>query len=258
MSDLFGNNQKPVIGMVHLKALPGSAAFKGDMDEVYACAYRDAQALCAGGIDALLVENDGDQPFSSEISLAQATALAALAAYIKQSFGVVVGISAAFNSYKAALACAKAARADFVRIPVFVDTVVTFCGTIHPCCAEAIKFRSSIFAQDVKILADVQVKYTHMLLKDVSIEESAKMAQSCGADAIIVTGVASGNEPPIETVRRAKAAVSLPVIIGSGSTKDNVAEQLQVADGVIIGTALKTNGRIDPEKVLGFIDAAKG
>ena len=137
-----------------------------------------------------------------------------------------------------ALSIAKAVGAGFVRIPVFVDTVVAFCGVIGPAAPMAVKLRSRLQAGEVQILADVQVKYTKMLLPATTIEESAKMAQSCGADAIIVTGVSSGDVPPIDAVKRVKQAVAAPVLIGSGIARENVREQLAIADGAIVGLSL--------------------
>lgn len=250
--------QKPIIGMVHLKALPATAGFSGDMGPVYEQALADARRLLDGGVGALLVENDGDQPYESKLSTPQVAALAAVASRLRGTFDVPLGISAAFNDYEAALSIAKAVGAGFVRIPVFVDTVVAFCGVIGPAAPMAVKLRSRLQAGEVQILADVQVKYTKMLLPAITIEESAKMAQSCGADAIIVTGVSSGDVPPIDAVKRVKQAVAAPVLIGSGIARENVQEQLAIADGAIVGTTFKRDGRIDEEKVRDFMRAYRG
>lgn len=250
--------QKPIIGMVHLKALPGSAGFDGDMERVYRLALEDAAMLAKGGVDAIMVENDGDQPYESKLNTAQTAALAAVASAVCAQFDLPLGISAAFNDYQAALAVARAVGAQFVRIPVFVDTVVTFCGIIQPVGPQAMKLRRSLQAGHVKILADVQVKYTKMLLGDITIEESAKQAQNCGADAVVVTGLASGNVPAIEAVKRVKTAVQVPVLVGSGIDKTNVRQQLAIADGAIVGTTFKTNGAVDSEKVRAFMQARGG
>ena len=249
---------KFLVGMVHLPPLPGSAGFQGDMETVYNHALADAKALSDNGIEALMVENFNDGPYAKALSLEQTTALAAVTAVVKRETGLPVGIDAAFCDYKAALAGAKAAMADFVRLAVFVDTVECFAGIVEPCCSLAIPFRKQIGGENIKILADVQVKHTHMLLKDVDITESAQVAQASGADAIIVTGLATGAETPIDTVKRVKAAVSCPVIIGSGLNASNAKQQLSIADGAIVGSSLKTDGRIDGAKVRELIESLKG
>lgn len=251
------NTESPIIGMVHLKALPGSANFDGDMDKIYEAAIADAKALEAGGVSGIMVENDGDLPYSHMLSTEQTAALAALTAVIKQNVNVPVGVDAAFSDYESAIACAKAARANFVRIPVFVDTVVSFNGIMEACSHKALKFRSDIKANEVRILADIQVKYTKLLNPSITLEESAKWAQIAGADAVIVTGSHTGGETPIEAVKRAKKATALPIFIGSGVSTENVALQLSIATGAIVGSSLKSNGAIDEVKVKELMDKLK-
>src|ERR1051325_7542662 len=55
--------QRPILGMVHLLALPGAPLFGGSIDAVIDAALRDARAICDGGCDGLLFENFGDTPF---------------------------------------------------------------------------------------------------------------------------------------------------------------------------------------------------
>lgn len=242
-NDLFKDN-KAIIGMVHLLALPGSPAFDGDVDKIYEQALYDTKALEEGGVSAIMVENFGDMPYGKELSLEQSTALAALSAVVKQNTKLPIGIDAAFCDYKSALACAKAAGADFVRLAVFVDTVECFAGILEPCCSQALAYRKQIQAEDIMIFADVQVKHTHMMVSNVPIEESAAVAVSCGADVVIVTGVHTGGETPIEAVERVKKAVNCPVIVGSGANINNIKSQMQIADGAIVGSSIKQGNKV--------------
>ena len=102
--------------------------------------------------------------------------------------------------------------------------------------------RKNLNAENIMVLADVQVKHTNMVLPQVTIEASAKAAAGCGADAIIVTGSAIGVETPIEMIQRVKKVVKLPIIAGSGVNANNIDEQLNIADGAIIGSSLKKDG----------------
>ena len=61
-SEIF-NSKKPVIGMVHLKALPGSPGCKDSWEEILEAALADAEALCDGKVDGLQIENQFDWPF---------------------------------------------------------------------------------------------------------------------------------------------------------------------------------------------------
>ena len=244
MKKIFGKKDHVIIGMIHCLPLPGSAGFKNNMDEIINQALKDAEILEKAGIDGVIVENMGDTPFAEKLNTAQRVALAAVAARVKAVTKLPVGIDAAFNDYEAALAIALAVGADFVRVPVFVDTVVFSNGIIEPCSAECLKYRKEIGAEHIAIFADIQVKHTHMLLPDITIEESAKTAQSSGADAIIITGAAIGEETPIDIVKRTKKVSSLPVIVASGLNTKNAYEQLKIVEGAIVGTNLKENGDI--------------
>ncbi len=252
MKTLFG--EKPcLIGMVHLKALPGTASFNNNMSEIYDLAVKDAKKLEAGGMGAVMVENFSDMPYSINLETEQRTALAAITREVKNSINIPVGVDAALSDYKAALASAKVADADFVRIAVFVDSVDSFAGIIQPCAAEAIKYRKKIDGENIKIFADIQVKYTHMLKNSIDIIESAANAKACMADGVIVTGNKTGQETPIEIVEKVKNNVDIPVIIGSGVNPENIADQMSIADGAIIGSSLKIDGKainsVDPNRV---------
>ena len=62
LSDVFGIT-KPVIGMLHVPALPGSPRNTLDFNAVIDWVLMDAEALAAGGVDGLMLENFGDVPF---------------------------------------------------------------------------------------------------------------------------------------------------------------------------------------------------
>lgn len=242
--DFLGLNKQFVIGMVHCLPLPGTAGFGGDCSAITKQAVEDAVTLEKAGVDAIIVENMGDSPFGINLETAQVAALAAVSAIVRENVRLPIGIDAAMNDYKAALSVALAAGACFVRVPVFVDTVEFYGGIITPCARDAMTFRKQLGAEHIKVFADIQVKHTHMVLPHVSIEDSAKAAVGCGADAIIVTGTHIGVETPIEIIARVKKVVKIPVIAGSGVTTSNIKEQLAIADGTIVGSSLKVGGNI--------------
>ena len=228
MADMsfYRSGGKFVIGMVHCLPLPGTAFFKDNMEKIMAQAIADAETLERAGVDAIIVENMGDGPFGIRMDTAQVAALAAVSARVAERVTIPVGIDAAMSDYEAALSIAKAVGAGFVRIPVFVDTVEFYGGSI-------------------KILADIHVKHTHMVLTHVTIEDSAKAAQDCGADGIIVTGTHIGTETPLEIIERAKKVTSIPIIAGSGVKTQNINEQFEIADGAIVGSSLKEGGKLE-------------
>lgn len=237
--------QKTIIGMVHCLALPTTKNFCGDMQKIIDQAVADALTLEKASVNAIIVENMGDEPFGVTLNTMQRMALAAVAGIVKSKVSIPVGIDAAFNDYKASLAIAKAINGDFVRLPVFCDTVQYYGGIISPCCVQALRYREEIDARNVKIMADIQVKHTKLVFESTTIEESAKSAKAAGADALIVTGAAIGTETPIEMIQRVKNVVSLPVFAGSGVNARNIKAQMDIADGAIVGSSLKKSGDLE-------------
>ena len=64
-----------------------------------------------------------------------------------------------------------------------------------------------------------------------------------GADAVISSGLATGKPPSVAHLIETKAAIDgLPLYVGSGPA--TAAKFLEVADGLIVGSATKPNGTI--------------
>lgn len=240
---VISQGNKFVIGMVHCLALPGTAEFGRDVKKIMDQAVADALTLERAGVDAVIVENMNDNPFGALLDTPQVAALSAATARVRDAVSIPVGVDAAFNDCVASLSIAKANGCQFVRVPVFVDTVLFTNGLIAPCSKLCMETRRNLEATDVMVLADVQVKHSHPVI-EVPVETSAKEAVSCGADAIIVTGSAIGVETPIDMIRRVKSVVDVPVIAGSGVKAENIDDQLNIADGAIIGSSLKKGGDV--------------
>ena len=242
--ELIKRDGKFVIGMVHCLPLPGTMNYGGSCQDIFAQAVEDAKTLERCGIHAIMIENMGDTPFAEKLDRVQANTLAIVTSKIRDVVSVPIGIDAAFNEWETAFSIAHIVGAQFIRIPVFVDTVEFYGGVITPCAREAVLYRKRIQSEDVMILADIQVKHTNMVIPNISIESSAINAEVCGADAIIVTGSVTGEETPLEIIERVKRVVSIPVLAGSVVTAANVQQQFRVADGAIVGTALKEGGKL--------------
>lgn len=241
----FEFKKNMIIGMVHLLPLINTTHYKDNNEEIIKRAIEDAKTLEGANVDAIMVENMGDSPLRETLKHEQAIMLAVIVSKIVDAVNIPVGVDAAFNDYKTSLSISKATGASFIRIPVFVDTVIYHDGIIYPKGASAIEYRKEIMASDVKILADIQVKYTYMLNQNIKIEDSAKMAEANHADAVIVTGSSSGDETPIDLVERVKRIVKIPVFIGSGLSESNILKELSIADGAIVGSSLKKDKKIE-------------
>ncbi len=254
---------RAVIGMVHLRALPGSPRWDGDMAGVVRAALDDAQALAEGGADAVMVENHGDVPFTAaRVDAATVAGMAVAVAEIRRHVSLPVGVNVLKNDVRSALAVAAASGARFVRVNVHVGAVATDQGIIQSDAHDTLRYRR-LLGVDVAILADVQAKHG-MPLTPVPIEQEARDCFSRGlADALVVSGVATGEPTPMTDLKRVRGAVpEAPLLVGSGATPETIAELLSVADAVIVGTSIKRDGRlanpVDIERVRRLVAAARG
>jgi hypothetical protein len=255
------SNRKPIIGMVHLRPLPESPAYDGDLDAIYHQAETDARILLDAGIDALIVENLGDEPFLiGEPTAAQLAIMASITGHIRSMADVPLGVNVQFNAWQAEIAIAYACRASFVRVEVFVDTVISAQGIVQPCSAQITRYRRQLGAASVELWADIQTKYTQNVIPQ-GIVQSALDAQAAGAAVLIVTGSATGQATPLDVVREVRQKATIPVVVGSGTTAANVQQVLQVADGAIVGSALKRDGRatnpVSEEQTRAFMQALR-
>jgi membrane complex biogenesis BtpA family protein len=250
---------KPIIGVIHLPALPGYPDSPG-LDAVLDKAVNDLSALERGGVDGVLVENFADRPFRLK---ARPETVAAMTRVVRglvlTAKTAVIGVEVLLNDPAASLAVAKMAGAGFMRTDFFVDPMERpeFEGQMDIDPEGLMSYRRSIGADDVLVLADIQVKFATMLV-DRSLAESARLAAHHGADAIGVTGNETGDPPSASTVEQAKSgAGACPVLVGSGLDVANASMLMAAADGAIVGTSVKTGDHIDAAKVGELVDRVR-
>jgi membrane complex biogenesis BtpA family protein len=253
---------RPLIGMVHLGALPGSPRYDAvalPFSAVLANAARDAEALVAGGASAIMVENFFDAPFAkSDLPPHTIAAVTRAVQVVHDTAGnaIPVGVNALRNDARSAIAIAHICGAQFVRVNVYVGAAVTDQGIIEGAARTAVLYRRELEA-DVAIFADIFVKHAAQLGDgSVTLEDAAKDAVERGlADALIVSGSATGSPTDPAVVQRAAAAVpATPILIGSGFNCETAASLLSAgAAGAIVGTSLKANSdvsaAVDVERV---------
>jgi hypothetical protein len=247
---MFGVS-KPIIAVIHLPPLPGYDTSPG-VDAAVEKALADLHACETGGADGVLVENENDRPHRVE---AAAETIAAMTRVTREVVAAAracrVGVEILLNDPEASLAVALAAGAAFIRTDYFVDPMERpeHGGAMRIDPEAVMAYREQIGAEDVVVLADIQVKYARMLDKR-PLSESARLAHRHGAGGIVVTGTLTGEPPRVEDVEDAKSgAGGVPVLIGSGLDCSNARTLLDASDGAIVGTSLKTGEGIDAAKV---------
>lgn len=241
-----------LIGMVHLRPLPGSPRWGGDLSAVLAAAELDAEALLEGGCDGLIVENMGDRPYLRGQVAPETVAAMALATARVVRLGAPTGVQVLAGANREALGVAVAAGARFIRVEAFAYAHVADEGWMDACAGELTRARAQL-GVPVDIWADVQKKHAaHAMTADLDLGELARGHAFCGADALVVTGVATGRATSPADVRAAGEA-GLPVLVGSGVDEHNAGALAALAQGLIVGSALKRDGDwrkpVDPARV---------
>lgn len=251
-----------LIGVVHLRPLPGSPRYGGDMQALLTAATKDARTLAGAGFEALIVENFGDAPFfPDEAPPPTVAAMTRAVAEIAAAVELPVGVNVLRNDALAAMSIAAATGTSFIRVNVLVGSMFTDQGIITGRAAELARLRKNL-GVDVDIVADVFVKHASPP-PGLTIEDAAADTVERGmADALIVTGSATGVAPPAELAARVKkVAPATPVLVGSGVTARTVRTMLEASDGVIVGTSLKRGGQttapVDPRRAKAFVDASR-
>lgn len=240
-AEVFGE-VKPLIAMIHLMALPGSPKAR-PIGEVCSTARSEAETLAGLGFDALMVENYGDLPFLPDrVEEHTVVAMTLAVREITGSVRVPIGVNVLRNDPLSALAIAHLTGGRFIRVNVHTGVRNTDQGVIEGRAHETLRYRNHLGSKAL-ILADVAVKHSRSA-DGMSLEESAREIAYRGlADALIVTGSATGSETSLDDVRAVRSAVpDHPVIIGSGARPENIADLLDLADGVIVGSSLRRDG----------------
>ena len=245
--DLFGG-VKPLIGMVHLRPLPGSPA-DGTVEAALEAAREDAETLVGAGADGLIVENFGDAPFAKDrVPAATVAAMAIICRELRSDHNVAVGVNVLRNDAEAALSIAHVTGADFFRVNVHIGAVVADQGVIEGKARETLLLRRALGARAL-LFADVRVKHARPLgggggRDAAGLVAEAKEAHGRGrADALILSGIATGAPADPAEFAAVKAALpDTPLLVGSGVTTANLPSFWPVCDGVIVGTATKRGG----------------
>jgi membrane complex biogenesis BtpA family protein len=218
------------------------------MDQVAERAMRDARAYATSGLDGLILENYGDLPFYPEtVPPETIAAMALVAAKVSESTSIPTGFNVLRNDSLSALGLAAVFKAPFIRVNILLGAMITDQGIVQGQAPYLLRRRNDL-GLSTKIFADVMVKHARPVMsQDVKLAAQELVDRGL-ADALIVTGEATGAEPMLAELRSVKEAVGdVPVMVGSGVTPENVGEMLAVADGAIVGTFLKKDGQTENE-----------
>ena len=260
-SRLFGSRPKTVIGMIHVRALPGTPRHAGGLAPILDQALAEAETYRACGIHALMVENMHDVPYVKNPGPEITAAMAVLAREVKRAQPQLpLGIQILAGANQEALAAALAAGADFIRAEGFVFGHVADEGYMDSCAGALLRHRRAIGAETVAVFTDIKKKHSaHAITADVDIVQTAHAAEFFLSDGLILTGAATGEAASADELRAVYATTKLPVLVGSGITAENLKSYLPIADAFVVGSYFKQNGYwenpLDPDRIRRLLDA---
>ena len=249
---VFGDG-KPVIGMVHLGALPGSPLYDRErgLDGVVSAAAKDLAALQAAGFDAVLFGNENDRPYEFEVDRASTATMAYVIGQLRSKIAVPFGVNMLWDPMST-IALAAATGADFIR-EIFTGTYASDMGPWTPNAGKAMRYRNRLGRGDLAMLYNVSAEFAYSLDERPLPDRARSASFSSIPDAVLVSGQITGEAAAISDLEAVKAVLpDTPVLANTRVKHETVANVLKVADGCIVGSSLKVDGNtwnaVDPER----------
>ena len=236
---------KPIIGMVHLPALPGTPLYDaaGGMRHVRDWVARDLDALQSGGIDAVMFCNENDRPYRLDADMASVAAMADVIASTRAELSVPFGVNVLWDP-RATLAVAAASGAAFAR-EIFTGAFAGDFGLWVRTAGDAFRYRREIGAENVRLLFNINAEFAAQIAPRPLAEGARSVVFSSMPDALCVSGPITGQPADASGLADVAQAVSgsgVPVLVNTGFRASNAAELLQYADGAVVGSSLKVDG----------------
>jgi membrane complex biogenesis BtpA family protein len=259
MESLFGV-KRALIGVIHLQALPGTPASKFDVATIKSMAVAEAHVFKDEGFHGMVIENTHDRPYlKTHVGPEIVAAMSVICADVRRAVALPLGIQVLAGANSSALAVALACEASFVRVEGFVFAHVADEGIIEATAGALLRYRRAIGADHIRVFADVKKKHSaHAITADVDLVETAKAAEFFAVDGVIVSGVATGEPADPGEVEAVAGAVSVPTLVGSGITAENIMK-FSKAGGLIVGSSIKKDGHwanpIDLERTRAVVRA---
>ena len=259
--DLFGTH-KPIIAMCHLRALPGDPGYDAarGLDYVLEKARTDLHALQAGGVDAVMFSNEYSTPYLLQVEPITHVTMARIIGELRREIQVPYGVNVLWDP-KATVELAVAVDASFVR-EIFSGVYASDFGLWNTNSGEVARLRQRLGGEKIKLFYNI-VPEAAAYLGNRDIAAIARSTEfNAQPDALCVSGLIAGAETDTGTLAAVKGAVQrTPVFANTGVRADNVADQLAIADGAIVGTTFKVDGYIwsdvDQRRVAEFMQAAR-
>jgi membrane complex biogenesis BtpA family protein len=247
-------NPKPVIGMLHLVALPGDPNFESAKGMRFAVdhARTDLANLQNGGVDGVLISNEFSLPYLTSTEPVTGMSMARIIGEIRSDISVPFGVNVLWDGI-ASLDLAAATGAMFVR-EVFTGVYASDFGLWNTNVGATARHRARLGISDVKLLFNLVPEAANYLANRNLGDLTRSTIFNALPEGIVVSGLTAGAPTESADLRQVKDnAGSVPVFVNTGVTPASAAAQLAIADGAIVGTSFKFDGEfqnaVDVERV---------
>ena len=258
-AETFPFRDKTIVGMAHFPALPGAPFYDrdGGMAKVIEMVVADIEALQSGGIDAIMFGNEGDRPYTTGAPIESIAAMAAVIGQVKPLLKVPFGVNYLWNP-KATVALGVATGAAFGR-EIMTGAYASDMGLWVPDAMAAMRLRAELGRNDFALIFNINAEFASSLdTRPIAIRAQSAVFSAC-ADIIAVSGPMTGQGVDASDLAAVKQALpDTPVFANTGVRAETVGDILKVADGCVVGTALKVDGNtwnpVDRQRVARFMD----
>ncbi len=256
------SNSKPIIGMVHLPALPGTPLYSKStgIENIINTAKKDLIALQNAGVDAVMFGNENDRPYELKVDISTTATMAYVIGVLKETMKIPFGVNVLWDPIST-IALATATGASFAR-EIFSGVYASDMGFWNPDAAKSLRYRKSLDNENLLLFFNISAEFAHSIDRRSLAERAKSIAFSSLPDAILVSGPITGEPADVNELASVKKIINtIPVLANTGVNISNVEEILKISDGAIVGSSLKVDGitwnPVDEKRALEFMNKVK-
>ncbi|MDR1587673.1 MAG: BtpA/SgcQ family protein [Treponema sp.] len=261
LQEMFGVS-KPIIAMCHFRALPGDPFYdpEGGMEKVVEAAEKELCSLQEGGVDGIMFSNEFSLPYLTRVKPQTTAAMARIIGELKSKIKIPFGVNVLWDPI-ASIDLAAATGALFIR-EIMSGVYASDFGLWNTNAGETARHKNEVGRKDLRLLFNI-VPEAARYLADRSIEDIAKTTVfNNHPDALCVSGLTAGVETDAQILAKVKKAAPETIVLSNTGCKiENIESQLAYADGAVVGTTFKIDGKfensVDKNRVKAFMEKVK-
>jgi uncharacterized protein len=189
--------------------------------------------------------------------------VAAMARVIGELMPVIrvpFGVNVLWDPF-ASLDLAAAVGAQFIR-EICSGVYASDFGLWNTNTGEIVRHQHAIGAQNVKLLFNIVPEAASYLADRDIVDIARSTVFNHQPDALCVSGLIAGAQADASVLRKVKdAAPNTPVLANTGVRLETLEEQLSAADGAVVGTTFKVEGKfenhVDVDRVGVFMEKVR-